>query len=561
MGLLRSLEDDRVKNLKSLSYGANKPLVTKDINKTPSPQGIGLQASRRVDDLTRIGKFMISPSGLKFAGNQALLQQVGLKDKIRNARKPGGTGVGNALRQGGQILKEVGKTALNTAAIIGSTLAQVPVNGTGTHFFLGFKGRDSFYSNAAPGVTKPSLTNGSENLLQSRAGTTEIAPDTAPPAQITDFRQRYFSDKPKVNDRLYSLDYTGDKIKRETRVNLGDQGRIRLNNGPAKYNQAPEGPEIDKINMLPPIKLKWDNATQKDEDGRAIYDKEVIGTGVGRDLIKFRFEVITPDNSTMLYFRAFLDSFNDNFTGQWSANNYIGRAEAFYTYQGFDRGVSMGFKIAAATRHEMQPLYQKIVFLASSTAPTYGKNFMRGSLVNVTVGDYLYNQPGFIESINYTWNQDYPWEIAMSRPEGLGTDEEMQELPHVLDVQLNFKPIHRFTPQTGLYHYITNPGFGAPKKNLFFSQNNETKPRDSRELVNAPDAAFPAKLLSTEQQQAFDAAAEKERIAKAEAEEQRKARERENISLLTSDPERQKELIEIFGLTADPTRGNLETGG
>ena len=141
MGLLRSLEDDRVKNLKSLSYGANKPLVTKDINKTPSPQGIGLQASRRIDDLTRIGKFMISPSGLKFAGNQALLQQVGLKDKIRNARKPGGTGVGNALRQGGQILKEVGKTALNTAAIIGSTLAQVPVNGTGTHFFLGFKGR------------------------------------------------------------------------------------------------------------------------------------------------------------------------------------------------------------------------------------------------------------------------------------------------------------------------------------------------------------------------------------------------------------------------------------
>ncbi len=115
MALIRSLEDDRVKNLKSLSYGAVKPLVTKDINKRPSPEGIGLQASRRIDDLTRIAKFFTTPSGLKFIGNQALLQQVGLGDKIRKAKQDGKT-------TGGAILQQLGKTALNTGAIIGSTL-------------------------------------------------------------------------------------------------------------------------------------------------------------------------------------------------------------------------------------------------------------------------------------------------------------------------------------------------------------------------------------------------------------------------------------------------------
>lgn len=514
MALIRSLEDDRVKNLKSLSYGAVKPLVTKDINKRPSPEGIGLQASRRIDDLTRIAKFFTTPSGLKFIGNQALLQQVGLGDKIRKAKQDGKT-------TGGAILQQLGKTALNTGAIIGSTLAQVPVNGTGTHFFIGFRGRGSFYSNAASGINNPTLNNiepGESNLFaQSPANTTDKVITTDSIDKIQDFRDSYGSPNINVNKRLYSLDYNDNKIKRESRVNLGDQGRPRQNFAAKGYTQPPEGPELDGINMLPPIKLTSDNKTTL-EDGREVYDKEAIGVGKGRDLIKFRFEVVTPDESTILYFRAFLDSFSDDYSGNWSSNSYLGRGEAFYTYEGFDRSMQLSFKIAAATRHEMQPLYQKIVFLASSTAPTYSSNFMRGSLVKLTVGDYVYDTPGFIENISYSWQQDYPWEIAMSRPENT-QDQDMQELPQVLDVTVNFKPIHRFTPQTGLYHYITNPGFGQAKRNLFFSQNNQTKPRDSKDIVNGP--TFPSQLLSKEQQEAIlNSVDEQAAIAEAELQEQ-----------------------------------------
>ena len=58
----------------------------------------------------------------------------------------------------------------------------------------------------------------------------------------------------------------------------------------------------------------------------------------------------------------------------------------------------------------MFPLYRKMVLLASTTAPTYGDgSFMKGTIVKMTVGDYIYNTYGIIESVNYSWQTEYPW--------------------------------------------------------------------------------------------------------------------------------------------------------
>lgn len=529
MALIESLDDSRVKKLKSLKYGANKPLVTKDINKTPSRQGLGLEASRRIDDLERMTKFFASPSGLKYLGNEALLQQVGLSESIKKAKASGKT-------TGGAILQQLGKTASTTGNLVGSTLAQVPVNGTGTHFFRGFIDQNSFYPNIPPRnlEIKQEIANpffGTDSKLNNAKPEQRLNFDNSSPTDsvtIDDFR--------KNGNNSYSLDYTDTKIKRDTRINLGNQA-TKKQKPVTGYTHPIEGDEIDGINMLPPIEL---------EKGSS--DRATLGTGKGRDLIKFRFEVITPEKSTMLYFRAFLDSFDDSYNADWSKNSYLGRGEAFYTYGGFDRSINLGFKIAAATRHEMQPLYQKMVFLASSTAPTYSANFMRGTLVNLTVGDYVYNMPGFIEQINYTWQTDYPWEVAMSKPEGLGQDDDMQELPHVLDCQVNFRPIHPFTPQTGLYHYITNPGFGGkPKTNLFFAEEGQTKsikktePVSSKVIVNAENK----EKYRLQPQQQIDAL--KNKAAK-------EARARE---IAQETPE---ERARKAGVATSTTRGSLESG-
>ena len=93
-----------------------------------------------------------------------------------------------------------------------------------------------------------------------------------------------------------------------------------------------------------------------------------------------------------------------------------------------------------------------MIQLASVTAPTYNNNTMRGTFIEATVGDYLVNTTGFISNVSYTWQNNYPWEIALDRN---NLDSEMQQLPTVLDCSLTFTPIHKFVPQTGLLPYIT----------------------------------------------------------------------------------------------------------
>ena len=62
-----------------------------------------------------------------------------------------------------------------------------------------------------------------------------------------------------------------------------------------------------------------------------------------------------------------------------------------------------------------RPIYKKLVVLASTTAPTYSNDngFMRGTLVTSTVGDYIVDQPGFISSVDYSWQTGYPWEVKL----------------------------------------------------------------------------------------------------------------------------------------------------
>ena len=63
------------------------------------------------------------------------------------------------------------------------------------------------------------------------------------------------------------------------------------------------------------------------------------------------------------------------------------------------------------SKGELKPLYEKLNSLAGHLAPTYGASagqpgkFMKGNLATVSIGDYLKNQPGFISSIGFSWNE------------------------------------------------------------------------------------------------------------------------------------------------------------
>ena len=464
MAILKNYIEGNLTQLNKLKYGdtatiGNEPIVQKsiptDIRKEgPSSNGI----SRRVDDLKRIGTILTQKPGLKYLANETALNAAKVKPKESDT-------------VAGTVLNTIGANLFNSVKIIGSTLAQVPLNGTGTHFVKGFAGKGKgTYLYGQLDVAPHVLAKNGAPILADATWASEVP--QLPPGErdnkdVQDEKSKGTKFLPGDGKGVTKLNNPTGKIKKEIRTLLGDPGlgKRRISDSYSSYNNIDTQ---DKINLISPYK---NNSEGVDSNtGR-------LPTSETNDLIKFRFKVITPEDYTYLHFRAYLDSFSDSYSGNWSSFNYVGRGENFHTYQGFDRQISLGFKIAAQTRWEMRPLYQKIVTLASTTAPTYsGEGYMRGTFVQLTVGDYVREIPGFISSVNYNWQQDYQWEIAQNNQgaqnNNTGQDNDQQELPMVLDCQINFTPIHTFTPQTGLYHYITADSTTIPETKFFTKSQN-----------------------------------------------------------------------------------------
>jgi len=167
------------------------------------------------------------------------------------------------------------------------------------------------------------------------------------------------------------------------------------------------------------------------------------------DLIKFVFEAVSndsPNYSTAIFFRAFLTAgITDNNNAELNSFKYIGRGENFYTYQGFNRTVSFSFRVAAGSRDELKPMYNRVNSLLSQVYPDYSPttNIMRAPLVRMTIGDYLYRVPGFLENVNITVANDYPWEINLEKSQA----GDVAQLPQVIDISVSFKPIMDILPK------------------------------------------------------------------------------------------------------------------
>ena len=168
-----------------------------------------------------------------------------------------------------------------------------------------------------------------------------------------------------------------------------------------------------------------------------------------RDIIKFRIEAVdndNPNNSTWMVFRALITDITDNPNPSWNTINYVGRGEPFYIYNGFERNISFNFQVAAMSEAELKPMWQKLNYLYSNVMPDYSNNIMRAPYMKMTIGNYMYRQPGVIKGLTYTIDNKSPWEIAITDPER-GEGEKLYELPQVLNVQMTYAPIHSFLPR------------------------------------------------------------------------------------------------------------------
>lgn len=539
MGLIDLTTD--LKSLNNKQTGARPLLVSKDINDPPNTGGLAMQVNSRIDDLARHTKLLARKPGLKFLGNQALLAQTNVVQTMKQAKKDGNVK---------EVVKEqLIKTAANTVGATLSILAQIPVNGTGTHLIRGLGG-NSYLKPASPdnrsgigGAINSAISsvagaaggtgntvnaarnslNGEQTIIDRLA--TDFAKDYKGGVQGEDqvsgkLEKRQAGDETKsalnrvteeVNtpsgqwnylgeedpdnnktkeraatvlkggkilidkDKTYSKHYFGGSGRHsggipiktadgqgsvnfpDTEIGQLNQKEAELNN---EVNQQKEVKRVQKTSA--PLKENYDTyldeitvTGNKAEDGHrarreeGLVDKAdpvlaatttatILGTDA-EDIIPFEFNTFYPGNTDGKYlaFRAFLTDFSDNYSGDWAGTKYVGRGEELYNYQGFKRDISFGFKVAAFSKADMQPLYDKLNLLVGSTAPTYRNgNFMMGTLTKVTIGDYLVQTSGFISSVGLSWDSNIPWEM----------ETEGERLPHALDVSISFTPIHDFIP-------------------------------------------------------------------------------------------------------------------
>ena len=233
-------------------------------------------------------------------------------------------------------------------------------------------------------------------------------------------------------DSVQSRDYTDGDINKITRVGIGDPG---------------SRPEAARINTNTVYEVGQDRVNMSD----VVLDTDKARFGDDkRDLVKFAFEIIDNDDIKLvnaIHFRAFLTGYTDTHNADWSSKRYSGRGENFYRYGGFDRQLNMSFTVAALSKAELIPMYQKLNYLASVCAPDYSSDgYMRGNLISLTVGGWCYEQLGVLMGINYTVPNDSPWDIG--RDLSGEVNKNVKQLPQRVQVSgFQFKPIHNFVPK------------------------------------------------------------------------------------------------------------------
>ena len=395
---------------------------------------------------------------------------VNLKDSKISTNEPsaisnlfGGSTIGNILSQINPFKNKLGnivKTIFtNTTSKLGISNFDGEIlrygGGPGSALGVGQTQIKRYYTSVTDGFSN-SIDKGYFNVLSSGKGIEGRFIGKDGSTTVTDFRSELPLDtNPNSRQNIISSSPNYSTQNIEKRVNLGNPGK--RNKNVSSYTKG-LGESLDKINSSPLYK-----------------STEVTNSPTKNDLVKFRIGVIqnnNPKEKVYIHFRAFIDGFSDNYSAEWNSEKYMGRGESFYRYSGFDRNINIDWTVAAQSKEELIPQYQKLNYLTSVLAPDYtSKGYMAGNLVTLTIGGWCYEQPGFIRSINLGVPQESPWEIAIN--DDGGSDSSVKELPHMVKVSgFNFTPIHNFAPKVQSNEFFNDGVLNKYGNERFIALNN-----------------------------------------------------------------------------------------
>lgn len=472
-------------NLKSLKFTGIAPYVTKDINNPPVYNTLGHEISARVDDVSRLTKMLIDKPGIEFMTKQALLQA----SDPSNFNSEKQTIIGRAVENAGNIVKD-------TARTVGTILAQAGVNRTGTHFIT--PSPEYYYtSTAAAGQASTSPT---------------IASDVSRTSVQVKKVSRY-SYNEAVN--LAALNNSSDDIS----------DRANTHAEYTKPTQAALDAQAGNTIHIKTFKDRYTGATADSLEKSFMFAEANSGDDIGKTDIVSSLDSVQLDELDLVplafakfpgtdykIFRGFIGNITDNFQANWAGNQFVGRMEQFFVYTGFSRTLSFGFSVPIFSEAEQPYVYNKLNALVSHTAPEYGEGIYsgipKGIITHLTVGDYI-QTAGVLNSVGITVSNDVPWSH--------GPGETPMLLPQVLQLQIQFTPIHSSTPQ------YRGKALGNEKETLPFIANTKkvaasqpTQP-EIVQTRNAADAAAQQEARLKAAQKAYAEAALEEDINRLNA--------------------------------------------
>ena len=334
----------------------------------------------------------------------------------------------------------------------------------------------------------------------------QLGPDDAPNTYSLQSNRDFRSYKNAVNRKLGGN--SGNELP-ESNYDLYNMERrigiARVRTPQERVNYSSEADTADRINA---ISLYYSNnpaTAGSGQDQLLDVNDQVVDKDKIRDLIKFRIKIYDNDRNlnpkgssygVYIVFRSYINNIKRTVIPKLDAYKYVGRGESFYAYDGFTESVTISFTIAASSRAEMKPLYQKLNYLISSLTPDYSiYGLMRGNIAELTVGDFLLYQPGIITNFDMIIDEDSNWEIALQEPENerFGTDTDMHELPQLIKCSMTFIPIYNFLPRKNAEApFIGIDGLreNKPKKQWLNGLNDKLKSKEKtapKGSVTVPD--------------------------------------------------------------------------
>jgi hypothetical protein len=161
-------------------------------------------------------------------------------------------------------------------------------------------------------------------------------------------------------------------------------------------------------------------------------------------------------------FRATITGLNETFSPSWDSNKFVGSPFNYYTYNGIERSVTFNFKVFSLNIEEHKKAWNKLQYLAKKTYPIgYVDYGVVAPIINFTMGDLYKSKKSFIESLSFTIDDNYPWEVYVK---GL-------RLPHIIDVAITLKFIEQRGDVGKLYGFedvnlqtIKRPSKGEDQK-------------------------------------------------------------------------------------------------